>query len=115
MESSGELVLDVRQQGPAIVVRLVGAVGMTEATLLSRQLDDLVQQPGAVVVLDIEHLDFICSSGLGALIDAHAKARPYEGQVRLARPCPLVKRLLETTRLTNLFCVYASVDEAVAG
>jgi len=97
------------------IVRLVGAVGMTEAELLGRQLDELVQQPGAVVVLDIEHLEFICSSGLGSLISAHAKARPYEGQVRLAHPRPMVMRLLKTTRLTKLLPVYATVDEAVAG
>jgi anti-sigma B factor antagonist len=115
MESGGDLLLDVRKQGIAHVVRLVGAIGMAEATLLGRQLDELVQQPDAVVVLDIEHLEFICSSGLGALIDAHAKARPYDGEVRLASPCPMVMRLLETTRLTNLFPIYASVDEAITG
>lgn len=115
MESGGDLLLDVRKQGLALVVRLVGAVGMTEATLLGRQLDELVQQPGAVVVLDIEHLDFICSAGLGAMIHAHTKARPHDGEVRLASPRPMVMRLLQTTRLTNLFPIYASVDEAVAG
>jgi len=96
-------------------MRLVGAVGKTEATFLSQHLDELVQQHCAVVVLDIEHLDFICSSGLGALINAHAKAREYESQIRLARPCPMVMRLLETTRLNKLFPVYASVDEAIVG
>ena len=115
MQYSGELVMDVSRRGPASVVRLVGAVGMAEASMLSRQLDELVQKPGSVVVLDLEHLEFMCSSGLGALLSAHAKARPFQGQVSLASPSPMVLRLLETTRLTNLFPVYASVDEAIVG
>jgi len=115
MESGGNMLLDVRQQGPAVVASLVGAVGMTEATLLGQKLDDLLQKPGAVVVLDIEHLDFICSSGLGALIQAQAKARQYESKMRLAGPRPMVMRLLETTRLTNLFPVFGSVSEAIEG
>ncbi len=115
MESGGDMLLDVRQQGSVVIASLVGAVGMTEATLLGRQLDDLLQKPDALVVLDIEHLDFICSSGLGALIQAQAKARPNKGTMRLASPRPMVMRLLETTRLTNLFPVYGSVDEAIEG
>ncbi len=115
MQSSGELTLDVSRRGPASVVRLVGAVGMAEALMLSRQLEELAQQPGAVVVLDMEHLDFMCSSGLGALLNAHAAARQTQGQVSLANPSPMVMRLLETTRLTNLFEVFPSVEKALEG
>jgi anti-sigma B factor antagonist len=115
MQSSGELVLDVSRRGPASVVRLVGAVGMVEASMLSRQLDELVELPGCVVVLDLEHLDFMCSSGLGALLNAHAKARPFQGRLSLANPSPMVMRLLETTRLTNLFEVFPSVEAALEG
>ena len=115
MDSSGELVLDVSWRGLASVVRLTGAVGMAEASMLSLQLEKLVQKPGAMVVLDMEHLDFMCSSGLGALLSAHAKARSLQGQVFLANPSPMVMRLLETTRLTNLFEVFPSVDEALEG
>jgi anti-sigma B factor antagonist len=113
MQNSGDLVLDVSKRGAACILRLAGAVGMNEASALGLQLEKLVQQPGALVVIDMEHLDFLCSSGLGALIDAHAKARPFDGEVRIAGPSLMVKRLLETTRLTNLFPVYPSVDEAL--
>ena len=115
MQSSGELVMDISRRGQASVVRLVGSVGMAEASMLSRQLEDLVQQPGAVVVLDMEHLDFMCSSGLGALINAHAKARQFQGRLSIASPSPVVMRLLETTRLTNLFEVFPSVEKALGG
>ncbi len=115
MDSSGDLLMDVSWRGPASVVRLVGAIGMAEASMLSLRLEELVQQHGAVVVLDMEHLDFMCSSGLGALLNAHAKARPFKGQVHIASPSPMVMRLLETTRLTNLFEVFPSVEEALMG
>jgi len=113
METSGDLVLDVSRQGPASVLRLTGAIGMAEACVLEEQLAQLVGQPGALVVVDLEHLDFLCSSGLGALIDAHSKVRPLKGELRLAGPSPMVQRLLETTRLTHLFEVFPSVDEAL--
>ena len=56
-----------------------------------------------------------CRSGLGALINAHAKARQAQGRLSIAGPSPMVMRLLETTRLTNLFEVFPSVDEALEG
>ena len=113
MTTSGDLNLDVTQQGRASVVRLAGAVGMAEASMLGQQLQQLLSQPAMLVVVDMEHLDFLCSSGLGALIDAHASAREHDCEVRLAGPSAMVRRLLETTRLTNLFCVYPNVDEAI--
>jgi len=115
MQSFGELVLDVSRRGQASVVRLVGSVGMAEASMLSRQLEELVELPGCVVVLDLEHLDFMCSSGLGALLNAHAKARQFQGRLSIASPSPVVMRLLETTRLTNLFEVFPSVEKALGG
>jgi anti-sigma B factor antagonist len=115
MQSSGELVMDISRRGQASVVRLVGSVGMAEASMLSRQLEELVELPGCVVVLDLEHLDFMCSSGLGALLNAHAKARQFQGRLSIASPSPVVMRLLETTRLTNLFEVFPSVEKALGG
>jgi anti-anti-sigma regulatory factor len=51
--------------------------------------------------------------GLGAIIAGHLRARRHNGEIRLARPQPAVMQLLETTRLTKLFCVYSGVDDAL--
>jgi len=68
-----------------------------------------------VIVLDLSEMDFICSVGLGAIIIGHHKSRRHDGEIRLVNPQPAVRRLLEATRLTKLFPLYAGVEDAVKG
>ena len=64
-------------------------------------------------MLDLHEMDFICSLGLGAIINGHLKSRHHQGQIRLVGPVPPVRELLETTRLTKLFGIYDSVEQAL--
>ena len=66
-----------------------------------------------VIVLDLGQMDFICSLGLGAIITGHLKCRHHQGQIRLVNPTEQVRELLETTRLTKLFTVYETVEQAL--
>jgi anti-anti-sigma regulatory factor len=44
---------------------------------------------------------------------AHKRVRPNGGYVRVAGPNPLVRQILEITKLTKLFGGYATVEEAM--
>jgi anti-sigma B factor antagonist len=110
----GELDMDVERRGPAAVVRVRGSAGMEEADQFRRRLEQLAEQPFAIIALDLGQLEFISSAGLGALISAHKKARPHEGRIRLVNPQPMILRVLETTRLTSVFEVFGTLEEALA-
>ena len=112
-ESVSELVVDVRRLAEAAVVRVRGSADMSHADALRVHLDELAQEPVPTIVLDLTELEFISSGGLGALLSAHAKLRRHGGRLQLVNPRPLVLRLLETTRLTELFAVFPSIDEAL--
>ena len=77
------------------------------------KLEELAAQRKPVLVLDMADLEFICSLGLGAIISGHLKSRHHQGQIRLVNPQPAVRDVLEKTRLTSLFPIYASVDQAL--
>ena len=68
-----------------------------------------------VIVVDMSRLDFIESTGLGAIIAGHLRLRHHQGEMRLVSPSTPILRLLELTRLTQLFHVYPSVEAALAG
>ena len=70
MMTSGkqQLTLKVTQQGDAAVVKLAGAVSLSEAEALRDRLEKLAGQRHPVIVLDLSEMDFICSLGLGAII-----------------------------------------------
>jgi len=111
--ADSELAFDVLQTGPAIVVRISGSAGMREAEQMRAALEELAENKPPLIVLDLSAMDFICSMGLGAIIQSHLRSRHHNGQVRLVNPQPAVLDLLETTRLNKLFQIYPSVEQAV--
>ena len=65
------------------------------------------------MVIDLAHVTFVDSSGLGALIVARESARERGGSVSLVSPPPLVRRLLGSAQLHDGFAIYDSLDEAI--
>jgi anti-sigma B factor antagonist len=65
------------------------------------------------VVIDLSQVTFVDSSGLGGLILARRKARERGGSVSLVSPPPMVRRLLGSTRLHDVFDIYDSLAEAI--
>ena len=108
------LKLQVRQEGAAAVVEVRGSAGMTEAEKLRATLEELAGRKVPIIVLDLTDMDFISSAGLAAIITAHLRSRHHQGQIRLVNPQPSVRDLLETTRLTKLFPICATVQQALA-
>lgn len=53
--------------------------------------------------LDLSALTFLDSSGLGTLVSLHKTLRSRNGTVRLIKPAPNVRQILELTRLDRVF------------
>jgi anti-sigma B factor antagonist len=67
-----------------------------------------------LVVLALERVSFMDSSGLAALISI-LKRVATGGQVRLAGVSPAVASLLKLTRMERVFPVFDTVDAALRG
>ena len=116
MSAAGKkpLTVTVDDEPLAAVVHVYGSAGMGEADTIRMELDQLVGRKVPLIVMELSEMDFICSAGLGAIIDAHHRSREHDGQVRLVNPQPAVLHLLEMTNLTKLFSVFPTVSDAVA-
>jgi len=67
------------------------------------------------LVVDLSAVEFVDSSGLGALIGGLKAARAAGGDRRLAAVPDQARVVLSLTTLDRMFRSYASVEEAVAG
>ena len=114
-EPKKALTLETEGRGSTVIVHIGGSVSMHEADKLRLHLEQLAGKQVPTIVLDLSKMDFICSSGLGAIILGHLKCRHHQGVLRLAEPQPAVRELLETTRLTKVFPPYDSVEQALTG
>ena len=102
----------VDRVGRSAVVRAGGEID----TRTAHRLHEAVTEAAGLashVVIDLAQVTFVDSSGLGALIAARNTAREGRGSLSLVSPPPVVRRLLGSTRLHDVFAIYDSLDEAV--
>jgi len=104
----------VERQGAGTVVYLNGSATMDRCDALSETLQEAVDRQGGSVVLDLSGLEFICSLGLGGIVEADRLARRTGGRVRLCAPRPEIAKLLHVTKLDHLLGVFATPQEALA-
>lgn len=110
-----ELRTDVSTLGGWTVVTIHGELDVASAPTLRERLIGMVSEGSTHMVLDLEGLDFLDSTGLGAIISALKRARTNGGDVRLVCTQTRIRRLFEITGLDKAFPLHASLEEATKG
>ena len=70
-------------------------------------------EPRKSVVCDLKHIQFVDSSGLGALIFCQKTMRARGGNFRLCGLTPAVKTLFDLMRMERVFETYSHRNEAL--
>ncbi len=66
------------------------------------------------IVLHLGWVTHIDSGGLGALVGLYVSARNRNGEIKLGPLSPKVREVMQTTKLTELFDIHSTDEEAVA-
>lgn len=84
----------------AVVVGVVGELDCASGPTLEDRLEDLIENQGnRTVIIDLENLTFVDSSGLSVLVTAFRNLRERGGRLSLRRPSPSTQRVFEVTGL----------------
>ena len=108
-----QLRLESRPVGDVLVVQCNGRIvaGNEVFTLHSFVGDSIAKY--ADVVLDLERVEFVDSSGIGALVRLMQTARSKGGDVKLSQVPERTRKTLEMTGLLAQFEHYDSIEEAI--
>ena len=99
--------------GDAIVYRLRGSLDFETAPSLRAALLEAADEGKHDIIVDLARLEFLDSTGLGALIGAHKRALEHQGRVRLIVTEGPISRLFTITGLMDVLAIYASEDAAL--
>lgn len=107
------LVIKSHAIGEVLVVQCAGRiVAGTEVETLQKHLKQAIPEtPDIVLVLD--KLDYIDSSGLGALVRLVGNARSLGGDIKLCALPPPILKILQITNLHRVFETHESEADAV--
>ena len=85
-----------------------------ESSGLRTMVDTLLSSGATRIVINLEHVHYVDSAGLGALIELHRKAKAKGGHMKLSNLGPNLKQALEISRLLPLFETCATEAAAIA-
>lgn len=99
----------------ATIVRLDGRLDLVTAGEARQRMVDAVEGGQKRLVVDMGNVDFVDSSGLGAIVGVLKAARQAGGDLRIACPTSQFRAILELTMLDRVLRPYDTVEEALAG
>ncbi len=109
-----DLGLDLVERDGYAVLSVSGEVDVATVPRLREQLHGLVAQGRTKIVVDLDGVDFLDSTGLGVLVGALKRVRADdEGVLHLVCTQPRIRKVFEVTGLTKVFSLFDTVDEAV--
>jgi anti-sigma B factor antagonist len=81
---------------------------------LRTMIDNLLASGVTRIVVNLEHVNYVDSAGLGALIEIHRKTKAKGGSLKLCNLGPNLRRALEIARLLPIFETCPTETAAVA-
>ncbi len=106
--------IKVSEKARINILALSGKLDLANAAKLKDQVKELLNAQKNLIHLDMKGVDFINSSGLGALVSLLKEVRIHKGRLTLSDLAPYVNEIFEITQLSHVFEIFRNVDEAVA-
>lgn len=110
-----ELGIDVHKADSHSVVDVKGEIDVYTAPKLREKLIELVSEGSYDVVVNLEGVDFLDSTGLGVLVGALKRVKAHDGSLALVCTQDKILKIFKITGLTKVFPIHESVDEATGG
>jgi anti-sigma B factor antagonist len=107
--------IEVRSQGQVKIIKLRGRLTLGEpCDRLRATIEDLIASGDTRLVLDLEELATMDSSGIGLVSRFLTSAKQQGGSLKLVNPSKFVSQTLKLVGLINLFEVFPDSQTAAA-
>ncbi|UYM03374.1 STAS domain-containing protein [Solicola gregarius] len=109
-----DLSLTTRSEGQYEVIEVTGEIDVYTAPRLRERLIDLVNQGHHYLVVDIEKVEFLDSTGLGVLVGGLKRVRANGGRLVIVCTQERLLKIFRITGLEKVFGIYGSVSDAIS-
>jgi anti-sigma B factor antagonist len=109
-----DLTLATREEDGRAIVAVGGEIDVYTAPKLRDQITELVSNGTYNIVIDLEAVEFLDSTGLGVLVGGLKKVRAHDGSLELVCSQERLLKIFRITGLAKVFVIHESVDPSVA-
>ena len=104
--------INEKKSGDINVYCINGEIDITTSPDVRKMFDKVTKDKVSKIVLNLEKVNYIDSSGLATLVEGLQRMRTYGGKMRLTNLSPKVKSLFEITKLEKLFEIFPEEKQA---
>ena len=107
-----ELDIRIDDTNEYCLLELVGEVDVYTAPQLKECLVERIESGCVNILIDLEHVGFIDSSGLGVLVGGLRRAKERSGAIRLVCTRESILKIFRITGLDKVFPIFDTLEEA---
>lgn len=107
-----ELDINVEQSDGVCVFALKGEVDVYTAPQLKERLIERIDAGCVNILVDMEDVGFIDSSGLGVLVGGLRRAKESSGAIRLVCTRDNILKIFRITGLDKVFPIFDTIEQA---
>ena len=109
-----DLTLTTREVDGHTLVAVGGEIDVYTAPKLRDQISDLVSAGRSSLIIDLEAVDFLDSTGLGVLVGGLKKVRAQDGSMALICSQDRLLKIFRITGLAKVFTIHPSEEAALS-
>jgi anti-sigma B factor antagonist len=109
-----DLSLETRQENDRTVIEVGGEIDVYTAPKLRERIIELVDEGQYHLVVDLEKVEFLDSTGLGVLVGGLKRVRGHDGSLQLVCTQERLLKIFRITGLSKVFAIHGSQSEALA-
>ena len=96
------------------VIDVGGEIDIYTAPRLRELLIDLISKDNYQLIVNLERVEFLDSTGLGVLVGGLKRVRAHDGSLDLVCTQERILKIFRITGLTKVFGIHETVDQAIA-
>lgn len=108
-----DLLISVRYEGEVPVIDLSGEVDAYTSARFREAMVDLIEDGAPNLIISMMKVEYIDSSGLGALVGGLKRSTEHGGKILIVCDNPQIRKVFEITGLEKVFPLFDIEAEAV--
>lgn len=105
--------INKKMKNDIVILHIVGEIDLYNAPEIKDIINKIIEERNYNVIIDLEKVTYIDSSGIGALISSLSSLKKYHGSLKIINVYSSVRKVFELTKLTSFFEIYDSEQDAI--
>jgi len=110
-----DLNMNIEKRDGFAIVNVSGEVDVFTAPKLREELITLVDQGERKLIVGLEGVDFLDSTGLGVLVAGLKRVKTHDGSLSVVCEKERILKIFKITGLNKVFPIHRTTEAAIAG